>query len=151
MQTGNQTVLPHLNTFPTFGKPTNMHCCSICQKCSQHRIKMFPTATQSYSHTSPYTDNPRCLDTHHPNFSPYRHHKSDMPRETHGNYPNQTATTCAKVTNGLQCHFSKLLPATMIRNTHFKCQCFIKYGKPTSYQHHCSTLLHLATHGKKSQ
>ena len=30
-----------------------------------------------------------------------------MPRETHGNYPNQTATTCA---------------------TLFKCQCFTKYG-----------------------
>ena len=50
---------------------THQHAsCSICQKCSQHRIKMLPPATQSYSHPSPYTDHPRCLDTCNPNFSP---------------------------------------------------------------------------------
>ena len=53
--------------------------------------------------------------------------------------PISMTTTCTKVTNHLQCHFSKLLPTTKIWNTHFKCQCFIKYGKLTSYQHHCST------------
>ena len=33
-------------------------------------IKMLSTATQSYSHSSPYTDNPRCMDTHNSYFSP---------------------------------------------------------------------------------
>ena len=151
MQTGKWTVLPHFNAFSTFGKPTNMHRCSVCQKYSQHRIQVFSTATQSYNHPSPYTDHARCLDTCNPYFSPYRHHKFDMPWEAYGNYPNQTTTTCTTATNGLQCHFSKLLPATKVWNTHLECQCFIKYGKPMSYQHHCSTFLCLATHGKQSQ
>ena len=46
----------NLNAFSTFGKPTNMHRCSVCQKCGQHRLKMLSTATQSYSHPSPYAD-----------------------------------------------------------------------------------------------
>ena len=70
MQTGKWTVLLHLYAFSTFGKPTNMHHCSICQECSQHRIKMLSTATQSYSHPSPYTDHTRCLDTCNSYFSP---------------------------------------------------------------------------------
>ena len=107
-------LLPHLYAFSTFGKSTNMHCCSICQECSQHRIKMLSTATQGYSHPSPDTDHTRCLDTHNSYFSTYRHHKFDMPREAFGNHPNQTTTTCTQFTNGLQCHFSKLLPATKV-------------------------------------
>ena len=69
----------HFHTFSTFSKPTNMHCHSICKKYSQHRIQMFPSATQSFNHPSPYTDHIRCLDTHNPYFSPYGHHKFDMP------------------------------------------------------------------------
>ena len=46
------------------------------------------------SSISTHTDHPRCLDTCNPNLSPYKHHKSDMPRETYGNYPNQAATAC---------------------------------------------------------
>ena len=106
----------------------------------QHASLLCSTATQSYNHPSPYTDHARCLDTRNFYFSPYRHHKFDMPWEAYGNYPNQTTSTCTKVTNGLQCHFSKLLPATKVWNTHLECQCFIKYGKPMSYQHHCSTI-----------
>ena len=34
---------------------------------------------------------------------------------------------------------AELLSATKIWNTHFKCQCFTKHGKPMGYQHHCST------------
>ena len=54
---------------------------SIKSKCSLQLCK-------ATNHLSPYTDHSRCLDTRHTNFSSYRHHKSDMPRETHGNYPN---------------------------------------------------------------
>ena len=133
MQIGKWTVLPHFNAFSTFGKPTNMHCCSVCQKYCQHRIKLFSMATQSYNHLSPHTDHTRCLDTCDPYFSPYRHCKFDMPREAYGNYPNQTTTTCTKVTNGLQCHFSKLLPATKVCITCLKCQCIIGYGKSSNY------------------
>ena len=67
---------------------------------------MLLAATQGNSHLSPYTDHSRCLDTHHLSYSSYRHHKCNMPRETHGNNPNLTAATCTETTNSLQCHFS---------------------------------------------
>ena len=50
MARGQWTVLPHLNTFPTLGKSTNMHCCSIHQsianiksKCSLQLCKVTAT------------------------------------------------------------------------------------------------------------
>ena len=76
--------------------------------------KWLLAAMQSNNHLSSYTDHSRCLDTHHPSYSSYGHHKSNMPRETHGNNPNLTATTCTATTNGLQCHFSSFLPTTKV-------------------------------------
>ena len=55
---------------------------SIKSKCSLQLCKA------TTLHRSSYTDHSQCLDTCHPSFSSYRHHKSHMPRETHGNYPN---------------------------------------------------------------
>ena len=54
---------------------------SIKSKCSLQLCK-------ANNHLSPYTDHSQCLDTCHPSFSSYRHHKSNMPGETYGNYPN---------------------------------------------------------------
>ena len=45
---------------------------------------------------------------------PYRYHKSNMPRETHGNNHNLTATTHTQTANGLQCHFSSFLSTTKV-------------------------------------
>ena len=60
---------------------------SIMSRCSLQLHKASSTSL-------PTQITPDCLDTCNPNLSPYRHHKSDMPRETYGNYPNQTVTAC---------------------------------------------------------
>ena len=54
------------STMPFQPWQTHQHAlhCSICQKYSQHRIQMFPSATQSHNHPSPYTNHVRCLGTH---------------------------------------------------------------------------------------
>ena len=88
-----------------------MHHCAVCQKQDQHRIQMFSAVTQGFNNPSPHSNHTRCLDTSNPYFSPYGHHKSDMPRKAYGNYPHSMTTTCTKATNGLQCHFGKFLPA----------------------------------------
>ena len=74
-----------------------------------------------------------------------------MPRETHGNDCNSTTTTRTETNYGLQCHFSSFLNSTQVWNSSSECQHITQYGKPPSSKHHCSTLSHLATHGKQSQ
>ena len=86
-----------------------------------------------------------------PYFSPYSHYKSDMPWKTHGDNSHPKTTTYTEATNGLQWHFTKLLPSTKVWNTHLECKCFPESGKHTCYQHHCPTFSCLATYGKKPQ
>ena len=73
----------------------------------------------------------------------------EKPMET---IPIRQTLHVLKLPAGLQCHFSKLLPASKVWNTHLECKCFTKYGKPTELS---TSLLyifvHLATHGKESQ
>ena len=101
--------------------------------------------------SSPHSDHTRCLDTHHSSYSTSHHHNSNMPRETHGNNCNLTTTTHTETAYSLQCYFSSFLPSTQIWNPSSECQHITRYGKPSSSEHHHSTLLHLATHGKQSQ
>ena len=80
---------------------------NIESKCS---LQLHKASTTPLS----YSDHTRCLDTCNPYFSPYSHHKSDMPQKAYGDYPRPMTTTCTEATNGLQCHFGKLLSATKV-------------------------------------
>ena len=78
---------------------------SITSKCS---LQLHKTTTYHSSHS----DHTRCLDTHHSSYGLSHHHKSDMPRETHGNNCNSTTTTHTETAYGLQCHLSSFLPSS---------------------------------------
>ena len=80
---------------------------NIESKCS---LQLHKASTTPPSHS----DHTGCLGTCNPYFSPYSHHKSDMPQKAHGDYPHSMTITCTEATNGLQCHFGKLLPATKV-------------------------------------
>ena len=56
-----------------------MHRHAVCKEQGQHRIQMFSAATQGFNNPSPHSNHTRCLDTSNSYFSPYSHHKSDMP------------------------------------------------------------------------
>ena len=100
--------------FQPLANPPTCIACTVCQEQGQHRIQMFSAVTQGFNNPSPHSNHTRCLDTSNPYFSPYSHHKSDMPQKAYGNYPRSMTTTCTKATNGLQCHFGKFLPAPKV-------------------------------------
>ena len=127
-----------------------MHCRTVCQEQGKYRIQMFSTATQGFTNPSSYSNHTRCLDTCNPYFSPYSHHQFNMPWKTYGDYSHSMTIACTEATDGLQCHFSKFLPATKVWNTHPECQCLFGSGKHTCYQHQSPTFSCLATYGKKS-
>ena len=105
----------HISTpFQPLANPPTCITTLYAKKQGKHRIQMFSTATQGFNNPSSYSDHTRCLDTCNPYFSPYSHHKSDMPRKAFGDYPRLMTTTCTEATYGLQCHFGKFLPATKV-------------------------------------
>ena len=56
---------------------------------------------QNNHHYSAYSDNPRCLDTHHTSYSSTQHGDFDMSRDTHGNNPNLATNPHTEATHSL--------------------------------------------------
>ena len=101
----------HIST--SFQRLANSPTCIatlLYQKQGRHSLKMFFAVMQNNHHYSTYSDNPRCLDTHHTSYSSTQHSNFDMSRGTHGNDPNPTTNPHTEATHGLQCHFITFLP-----------------------------------------